>query len=528
MKRRIAVMLVIIMIVSVFTACGKPQASSGTAQPEAQAEKAGGTLIVGIQGDPSTYNPDSSNDDFTYTVSQNIFNRLVKFDASNKFIPDLADSWEVSDDAKVYTFHLAKGVKWHDGQPFTSADVKWTYEAVIQNKAPIAPNLEPLEEIACPDDHTVIMKLKRPDAGFMGVVSWYACFIMPKHIYEGTDWITNPAGQNPIGTGPFRFVEHNNGVSIALEANKDYFRGSPKVDRLIYQIISDSNTAVQAFYNGELDILGISMPLAEVPKMEKTPGIKLAKLPLLSRVYLDPNIARPPFDKLEVRQAVAMAVDPQEIVDKAFKGVGQVGTTFYSPLVPWALNENAKLPDRDIAKAKALLEKAGYKPDKNGNYLSIKIDVFSDAPFPDIATIVQANLKEIGIDSKINVLEGAAWEQKCMVDRDYDLTVLGGYQGPDPSAIFNRVATKGSMNFRGYSNPEVDKLLEEAASLGKQEERGARYKEVQQLLSEDLPIIPIMEWVDVQAMKDYVKGHPALEGMGKASFNEYSLVTLEK
>lgn len=528
MKKSIAVLLVTLMILMTFTACGsKDASSSGEGNPAAPAQK-GGTLIVGMQGDPTTYNPDSSNDDNTYIVSQNVFNRLVKLDTKSNFVPDLADSWTVSDDATEYTFNLAKGIKWHDGQPFTSEDVKWTFETLVKNNAPVAASLSALDQILCPDDNTVIMKLKRPDAGFLGSVSWYACFIMPKHVYDGTDWASNPANKKPIGTGPFRFVENKTGVSIELEANKDYFRGSPKIDRLVFQIIADPNTAVQAFYNGELDVLGISTPLAEVAKLESTPGVKTVRTPLLSRVYIDPNMAKAPFNKLEVRQAVAMAVDPQEIVDKAFKGVGQVGTTFYSPLVSWALNENAKLPARDTAKARKLLEKAGYKPDKNGNYLSIDLDVFSDAPFPDIATIVKANLKEIGIDVKINILEGAAWVQKCMTDKDYTLTILGGYQGPDPSALVNRVGSKGTMNFRGYSNPEVDKLFEEASALGNQEERGAKYKEIQRIMAEDLPIIPIMEWVDVPVMKDYVKGHPAAEGVGKTGYNEYSLVTLEK
>lgn len=525
MKRKIALLLITAMLAMGFAGCGGSEPAGGSTEPKEAAE--GGTLIVGLQGDPTTYNPDSSNDDFAYFVCQNIFNRLLKLDVENNFVPDLADSWSVSEDAKEYTFNLAKGVKWHDGQPFTSEDVKWTFEAIIKNNGPIAANLSAVEEIVCKDDNTVVMKLKRPDAGFLSTLSWYACFIMPKHIYEGTDWIANPASKNPIGTGPFRFVEHKNGISVELEANKDYFRGSPKIDRLVFQIIADSNTAVQAFYNGELDVLGISAPLSEVAKFEAAQGVKVVKSPLLSRVYIDPNMAREPFNKPEVRQAVALCVNPQEIVDKAFKGVGQVGTTFYSPMVPWAYDGNARLPERDTAKARELLEKAGYKPDKDGNYLSLELDVFSDAPFPDIATIVQSNLKEAGIDVRINVLEGAAWVQKCMTDKDYDLTILGGMQGPDPSALYNRIGSKGTMNFRGYSNPEVDRLLEEAASTGVQEERGAKYKEVQQIMAREIPIIPIMEWVDVSVMHDYVEGHPATV-TGKVGYSEYSAVTIKK
>jgi len=528
MKSKIALLLIIVMLAMTFTACaGKEANSSNTEEPAPQEVMTGGTLIVGLQGDPTTYNPDSSNDDFTYFVSQNIFNRLIKLDFENNYVPDLADSWRISDDAKEYTFNLAKGVKWHDGQPFTSSDVKWTFDAIIKNNGPLAFSISTLDEIICQDDYTVVMKLKRPDAGFLSNIAWYACFILPEHIYEGTDWTANPASKKPIGTGPFRFIEHKNGVSIELEANKDYFRGSPQIDRLVYQIIADSNTAVQAFYNGELDVLGISAPLSEVAKFEAAQNIKVVKNPLLSRVYIDPNMAREPFNKLEVRQAVALGINPQEVVDKAFKGIGKVGTTFYSPLVPWAYDENAKLPAREIAKARELLEKAGYKPDKNGNYLSLELDVFSDAPFPDIATVIQSNLKEIGIEVKINVLEGAAWVQKCMTDKDYDFTILGGMQGPDPSALYNRIGSKGTMNFRGYNSPEIDKLLEEASAIGIQEQRGAKYKEVQQIMAQDIPIIPIMEWVDVSAMHDYVEGHPATVP-GKVGFSEYSAVTINK
>lgn len=526
MKSKVALFLVIAMIIMSFTACGNK--SSSTNGSDKSSNKSKGTLLVGIESDPTTYNEDAKTDDYAYYIDQNIFNRLVKIDYNNSILPDLAETWKISDDGLTYTFNLAKGVKWHDGKPFTSADVKYTYDQIINNKGVSVDSLKSIKEITCPDDNTVVLKLKQPDGALLGHLSWDGVFILPKHIYDGTDWMTNPANNTPIGTGPFKFVKHDKGVSINLQANKDYFKGAPGVENLVYKIIPDSNTAVQSFYNGELDILGISAPLAEVAKFQNTSGVKVVKKPLVSRIYAAFNLRNQYLKNPDIRQAIALGIDRQEIVDKATKGVFQAAKGFYSPAVKWAYNDKDVLPDKDTSKAKELLEKAGLKPDKDGNYLSLELIVFKADPFPDIATVIKEDLKQIGINVKINIVEDAAWTQKVLDEKNFDFSMLAGYQGPDPGALAGRVSSNGFLQFMGYSNPQVDKLFEEAAVLTKQDERGQKYKEIQKILSQDLPIVPLAEWENVCVMKDYIKGHPADDGIGKEGTDEYSLVTINK
>lgn len=520
-KKVISAFLAIFMGISLI-GCGE-----NNKKATMKSDKAG-VLLVGLQGDPKSYNPDNKPDDYAYMVNQNIFNRLVKLDYENNILPDLAETWKVSDDGKEYTFNLVKGVKWHDGTLFTSDDVKWTFEEIIHNNGIMGENFSVIDSIVVPDDNTVVVKLKQPDASFLGTLAFYGTFIIPKHIYEGTDWNSNPANEKPIGTGPFKFVENQKGVSVTLETNKEYFKEVASVDKLVFKVIPDSNTAVQAFYNGELDILGVHAPTAEVAKLEKTDGVKTVKKLIASRYYVAFNMRKAPFDKLEVREAIELGINRQDIVDKVFKGIGQGAEGFYSPVIKWAYNDKDVLPKRNIEKAKALLEQAGLKADKDGNYLSVELTIMNMDPFPDIATVIKANLKEIGVNVKIDAIEDATWAQKCIVDHNFDFTILCGIHGPDPGMFYNRVGSKGGIQIMGYNNPEVDKLFAEGSILNNQDERGEKYKEVQKILSKDLPIVPLDDDVNVSVAKSYISGLPTDDGIGKVAPSEYSLIKIKQ
>jgi len=505
-------------------ASGSPSASPSAAAGEA---KEGGTLIVGLSGDPLSFNPDGTGDDFMYPIAQNVFNRLVKINNKQQIIPDLAESWEVTDDGLQYTFRLHSGVKWHDGQAFTSKDVKFTLEAIKSNSGFASTFLAGIADIATPDDNTVVVKLSKPDAAFIGYLAWYGTFILPEHVY-GSNW-AGGTGTNPIGTGPFKFDGYKAGVSVNLVKNPDYFAQVPHVDKLIFSIITDPNTMVQAFYNGEIDILGGDPPASELDAMMNDSKVRVVTSLWPSRVYLLFNFDREPFNKPEVRQAIAYALNNDEIVAKAQKGQAQVAKTFLSPVYDWAVSGDYAVPATDVDKAKQLLEQAGLKPDKDGNYLSATLDIFEYNVYQDIATVIKDQLAKAGIKITINVSDYAAWEASVSTDRKYDLSILGGYQGPDVGAVKSRVGTGGPSNMMGYSNPALDRLLEEGATLVKEEERKAKYTEIQKILSEDLPIVPISEYVGSNPVQSYVRGEPGSEeAVGHTAFNEYSYVWLDK
>lgn len=539
--RKISLLLAIILMLGIFTVgCTNPAEDvvdmdkgseiedvegSDTEEVEEHGPKEGGTFVVSVSREPQTYNPCAHNDDGAYLVIQNIFNKLVKINGYDQIVPDIAREWEFSEDGREITFHLQENIKWHDGHEFSSEDVKWTFEQILQEKGFASDSLSGIEEITCPDKNTVILKLDAPNSGILGYIAWFGTYIMPKHIYEGTDWLENPANHDPIGTGPFKFVEHKSGESVTIARNDDFWGDVPYLDKVIFRIIPEQSTAYQAWLNGETDENKNGVPATELDKFENDPDYVIYDKLWPNRGYIHFNMNKGKFADLKVRQAVAYGIDRDEIFTKALKGIGIKAEYFISPLYEWALNKDVKLPDRDIEKAKSLLEEAGYTADENGIYFTTTIDTYPG--FDDIVEVLKSNFKEFGIELKHNAMDDPTYDEKVWFGRDFEITMLGGYQGPDISAIGNRFAAGSVMNLGDYSNPRVEELLKEGLILGTEEDRGPVYKEIQTLLAEDLPAIFLYEKGAQIVVKSYVKGHPAGEAVEKASETEFTYIWLD-
>ena len=269
-------------------------------------------LIVNVTGDPQSFNPDMKSDDYAWPINQNIYIRLVKLNSDDQVIPDLAESWEFSDDGMKLTFHLKKDVKWHDGEPFSSEDVKWTFDK-IRTEGYQSNSFKQLSEITCPDENTVVFHLSEPNSGIVATIGWLGTFIMPKHIYDTPeyDWSTNPANFQPVGTGPFKFVSYEKSVAIRMERNEDYFKGAPYIDELIVSIIPDESTAFQAWQNGEVDDILGKAPSSEIAALKQDPNYNVYQYVATGRVYLSFNLKEGPFADVRVRQAVDMALNCQ-------------------------------------------------------------------------------------------------------------------------------------------------------------------------------------------------------------------------
>ena len=307
------------------------------------------TLIAVLTGDPTSFHPDFKSDDNAWPVNQNIFNRLVKLNAYDQTIPDLAETWEWNEDSTQVTFHLHEGVKWHDGEPFTSADVKWTYDTLIAEKWNKSDSFASVESIECPDDNTVVMNLKYPDVSLIAKLSWYGTFIMPKHLYEGTDTATNEYNMKPVGTGPFKFVEFEKGVRVTLERNEDYWGGKAKLAKVIYSIIPDATTALQAFKTGEVDYY-TSIPTQNANDFDNDPNYEIFPVVGMNRSYIAANVSNDKFKDARVRQAIAYGIDRQMIWDRCAGGTGAVASTFIAPNTGFA-DEQYKMPERDVSLA---------------------------------------------------------------------------------------------------------------------------------------------------------------------------------
>lgn len=487
----------------------------------------GGTLIVSHKENPGSFNPLWKTDDYASNLNQNIFNKLVTINNNYEICPDLAKSWEISDDGLTYTFHLFETIKWHDGVEFTSNDVKWSIEAVQKFNGRMKNEWGAVQTIECPDKNTVVLKLSRPDAALLGFLAWYANQIMPAHIYEGTDWTTNPANQKPIGTGPFKFVEWKQGVSIELARNDDYFMGAPALDRVIFKIIPDETTAYQAFLNGEVDVLGTSIPVSELSNVRDNPEFQYVEYKMPSNYYIGYNFNKDYLAKdVRVRQAIAMCVNRDEIIKRAFNGNASPALSYYPSLISWASNATDTVPAYDIEQANKLLDEAGWAKGSDGIRKKLDIVVFQGQNITDMCTILQEDLKKVGIDLNIVQLEMAAWTPRVRQDKNFDLAITNGFQGPDPHNMVSRFSTNGGNKIMGdYSNTELDGLLEQAVLESDQAKRGELYKAAQKVMSTDIPVTPLVELNSNKVWGKYLDGHPNSDEGLKAglSFSSFAL-----
>ncbi|KYG90050.1 peptide ABC transporter substrate-binding protein [[Bacillus] sp. KCTC 13219] len=525
MKNKFFILTLILVFVSII-AIGCSSNSAGVdGEKGGQNEK---VLIVRASGDPMSFNPDTIADDNAYPIVQNIFNRLVKLDASKQIIPDLADEWKVSEDGLSITFYLKDNAKWHDGESVTSKDVKYTFDTIKENKTYyFNSRLDIVESIDTPDDHTVVFNLNSADVSFIADLGWYATFILPEHIFNnGQNWEENTASKEPVGSGPFKFSEFKQGVNVTLVSNKDYHDGAPKLDKLVFSIIQDEQTAIQALVNGEIDVFE-NVPTSSVAQLKANENVRLALNEYPSPARMIFNLTNEKLADVNLRKAIAAAINKEEISKKVYNDVQKPEYSMYPSLIEWVANTEETSPHFNIDEARKILEDAGYKKDANGFYVTgITIDVFEGSGYPDMANLMKATLAEAGIGIELNVSEFNAWNQKVSIERNFMLELQGGFMGPDPAALAKRYGTGVGSNYGEYSNPEFDKLTAKGAATGDQELRAKYYKEAQAILAQDLPYIPIVTYAGYDANNSSYINLP-IDGAGKWGWQEYTFTDIQ-
>ena len=498
-------------------------AAQPTEAPAAPAPNKDAVLVVRAYGDPMSFMPNTSADDNGYPIFQNLYNRLVKLDAAKNVIPDLAETWDFSEDGKQITFHLVKNAKWSDGVPVTSKDVKYTFDTIKANPAYIiSANLEVVDNIETPDDYTAVFNLKEADVSLVAHLGWYACFVVPEHVYNnGQTWDENPAAKNPVTSGPFKLGEYVQGQSVTLVPNMEYHQGAPKLSKIIFTMIPDDATAIQSFLAGEIDDLG-NVPPANVPEFQGNPDIKMNLNVFPSPMRIIFNLKHEKVQDVAVRKAIALALDRDEISQKVFSGIQPPEYTMYPSVVEWVANFEDALPQFNIEEARKTLETAGYALDADGFYVrGLEIECFQDGNYPDAAKLMAATLAKAGIELKVNVSEFNAWVAKVGDQKDFMMELQGGFMGPDPSALKARYATDSSMNWGSYTNPKFDELVTLAGQVGDQTERARLYKEAQKLLADEVAYIPIVGYAAYEAFGANFTNMP-IEGAGKWGWQEYT------
>jgi peptide/nickel transport system substrate-binding protein len=458
----------------------------------------GDTLIEASIGEPSTLLPVLASDSASSDINGQVYDGLLRYDKNLQLVGVMAESWEISPDNLTITFHLRKGVKWHDGAPFTSADVLFTYQMYIDPKVPTsyAEDYKQVAKAEAPDPYTFRVTYPRPYAP--ALESW-SLPIHPKHLLDGRDVTKSPLARAPVGTGPYRLVEWKAGEKLVLEANPDYYDGKPYIRRVVYRIIPDSSTQFLELQSGGLDFMGLT-PI-QYSTQTDTPAFKrnFNKYRYLSfgYSYLGYNLRKPLFQDVRVRRAIAHAVDKQEIIDGVLLGLGKAATGPYKPDT-WVYNPNVKKYPYDPAAAGKLLDQAGWRDgdgdgvrEKNGQRLAFTIvtnqgnDIRSKT-----AEILQRRLKEVGIDVQIRIVEWATFLKEFIFPGNFDVTILGWTGSPEPDQynIWHSSKTgPRELNFIHYQNAEVDNLLERGRRTFDQAERKKIYDRFQEILAEEQP-----------------------------------------
>lgn len=458
----------------------------------------GDTFIEASIGEPSTLLPVLASDSASSDINGLVYDGLLRYDKNLLLEGVLAESWEISPDNLTFTFHLRKGVKWHDGAPFTSADVLFTYRMYIDPKVPTsyAEDFKQVATAEAPDPYTFRVTYRQPYAP--ALESW-GTNIHPRHLLEGKDVTKSPLGRAPVGTGPYRFIEWKPGEKLVLEANPDYYDGKPYIRRVVYRIIPDTSTQFLELQSGGLDFMGLT-PI-QYSTQSDTPAFKrnFNKYRYLAfgYSYLGYNLRKPLFQDVRVRRAIAHAIDKQEIIDGVLLGLGKAATGPYKPDT-WVYNPGVRMYAHDPAAAKALLEEAGWRDvdgdgvrEKGGQKLAFTIVTNQGNDLrAKSAEIIQRRLKEVGIDVQIRVVEWATFLKEFIFPGNFDATILGWTGGPEPDQynIWHSSKTgPRELNFIHYKNAEVDDLLERGRCTFDQAERKKIYDRFQEILAEEQP-----------------------------------------
>ena len=480
--------------------------------------KYGGTFIVGSGGDPVSLNLASGFSTIDTLAAASVFNMLVKSDSELNPQPDLAESWKVSDDGLTYTFNLVKNATWHDGKPFTSADVKFTFLDVIKKYHPRgAAAMNAVDSIETPNASTVVFKLKYPYDPLMKFIGNEA-FIIPKHLYENTDILKNPYDMKPIGTGPFVFKEWKKGDHILLERNPNYFKkGKPYLDKMIIKVVPDASSRMIAFEAKEIDYLYyVMLPSSEVSKFKNRPGFVVSSQghedgPSILMITL--NLRKAPFNNLKVRQALAHAVDKQYIEEKADYGLGKPALGPIASPTKWAFNPRITQYEFNLKKAEQLLDEAGYKRGPDG--IRFKTSLTADRGnfiAAKAAEILRDQFGKIGVQVDLKLVDRATMVDAVYVRWDFDMQVHGFGTGPDPAIGVSRMYVSSNIkpvpfaNASAYSNKEVDELFGLAERAPTVKARADYYFKVQQVLAREVPYIWLSEYGLQSAWRDEFKG----------------------
>ncbi|MCR8980148.1 ABC transporter substrate-binding protein [Brevibacillus laterosporus] len=496
MTKRFGIISIMMSILLFLSGCASegtaPQQQGDQSQTVAESgkPKSGGSLVIAVGDDPSALNPNYAGDRVTLTINQSLFAPLFTInDGKKTFV--LAESLTQSKDFLTYTLKLRDNLTWHDGKKLTADDVVFTLASILDEKqhspqrSLFVLDGKPIQ-VKKVDDTTVDFVLPQVSAAFEGALVQVSP--IPKHIFENVEDIEKSEKNfSPVGSGPFKFKEYKPGEYVTLERFDNYFAGKSYLDTVTYRITKDTNAANLAMQNGEIQMKFIDPQ--DYNKMNDMQMFNLIKYNEGRLVYMAFNLNIDVLQKKEVRQAIAYAIDKNELVHAAYSSLDYAEPA-HSLLTPDALYYTKELPtyEYNVEKAKDLLKKAGV------NHLKLRLAyVNNNKPQTSQALYLQQKLKDIGIDIELQPLDPAAFSNKSqdMKNKDYDLSFGGYIMGYEPDAYKSLFVSTEAFNYSHYNNKEFDQLWSKAAVEVDTAKRAELYKKIQETVADDVPIYPI-------------------------------------
>ena len=459
-----------------------------------------GTLTVARAADTTGLDPHTQTAFASFRLLELIYEPLVTLDADLNIVPALAESWDFSDDGQTLTMRLRQGVTFHDGSPFTSADVKASFERILNEETAAASraNFTSIASIDTPDDFTVVFNLSTPDVPILAAMaSVNAAVVSDEFIARGGDFAAEA-----IGTGPFKLEAWLPDQTTTLSANADWWGDGPFVDAVELRVIPDEASIVAALRAGEVDFALLNDPVIAT-LLEGDSNVTLNAAPALAYHVFQLNASRPPMDRLEVRQAIACAVDRQEVLDTAALGNGAVTGPLTIPAYQLPPDEMFCY-QKDLDKARELLAEAGL-----ADGFSLNTIAASSEPPTALAEAqnIQAQLAEIGIDLTIESLELSVYVDRWLA-ADFDTAVALNGGRPDPYTTYARYFTKDGnlLKVSNYVDDTLDSLMAEGRAESDPQERLEIFKQFQQHLVEMAPWVWLYHDFEYTAQQPYVTG----------------------
>ena len=474
---------------------GKTQKEETSSSGDTEREHVeGGEITIGIAQDlDDSLDPHLAVAAGTKEVLFNIFEGLVKPDVHGELVDAVASEHKISDDGKTYTFTLREGVKFHNGEDVTAEDVKYSIErcAGITDGEPLVPALSVIQSVEIPDEKTVEIQIAEPVSEFL---AYLTVAIIPANYGE--------QATKPVGTGPYKFVSRTPQESIVLEKNEDYWGEKAHLDKITLKIVADADMITTSLKGGSIQMFP-RLTSNQVAQLDDSFTVYEGTMNLVQALYL--NNAVKPFDDVRVRQALSYAIDPQKIMDMIADGKGvAVGTSMYPGLEKYHMPELADMYAQDFDKAKDLLNQAGY-PDG----FSMTITVPSNyKPHMETAEVIVEDLKQIGVDAKIEPIEWGSWVSDVYIGRQFQSTVIGvdaSYM--NARSMLYRFVTDDDDNFVNFSDSEYDELFAKASATTDENELIEIYKRMETILAEQAASAYIQDMAEFVALSDDYGGY---------------------